>query len=52
MASGRRFLRPVRIPIPPHPHEEPQAVTQAGGSSSQAAGRGGCRFDRAASSRA
>jgi hypothetical protein len=23
----------VRIPIPPHPHEEPQAVKQAGGSS-------------------
>jgi hypothetical protein len=52
MASGRRFLRPVRIPIPPHPHEEPQVVTQTGGSSSQAAGRGGCRFDRAASRRA
>ena len=33
MANGRRFLRPVRIPIPPHPHEEPQAVTQTGGSS-------------------
>ncbi len=33
MASGRRFLRPVRIPVPPHPHEKPQAVTQAGGSS-------------------
>jgi hypothetical protein len=31
---------------------EPQAVKQTGGSSSQAAGRGGCRFDRAASRRA
>ena len=32
MANGRRFLRPVRIPIPPHPHEEPHVVTQTGGS--------------------
>jgi hypothetical protein len=30
MASGRRFLRPVRMPVPPHPHEEPQAVKQGG----------------------
>jgi hypothetical protein len=52
MASGRRFLRPVRMPVPPHPHEEPQAVLQAGGSSSQAAGRGPGRSGRAASSRA
>jgi hypothetical protein len=47
MASGRRFLRPVRMPVPPHPHEEPQAVVQTGGSSSQAAGRGGSRSGRA-----
>jgi hypothetical protein len=25
MACGRRRLRPVRIPVPPHPHDEPQA---------------------------
>ena len=24
MACGRRRLRPVRIPVPPHPHDEPQ----------------------------
>ena len=47
MASGRRFLRPVRIPIPPHPHER-----AAGRERKRAARRltrpaaGGCRFDR------
>jgi hypothetical protein len=52
MACGRWLLRPVRLPIPPHPHEEPQAVRQAGGSSSQAAGRvGGCRSSRSCSRR-
>ena len=83
MAAGARLLRPVRIPIPPHPHTEPRPsaaplrrgsttsirstgrfrrtrglrphVLKIGAAQSapkaQAAGRGGCRSGRAASSR-
>jgi hypothetical protein len=48
----RRLLRPVRIPVPPHPHESRRLVLQSVRLVVHAAGRGGCRCGRAVSSRA
>jgi hypothetical protein len=52
MASGRRLLRPVRIPVPPHPHDEPPTGHAVDGSSPYAAGRGRSRSCRCCSRRA
>ena len=50
MGLARRFLRPVRMPVPPHPHEEPP-VRGAGRAARRSFTRGADDAARATTSR-